>query len=304
MKPACDVLVSGIASADFIFPGLPRLPAFGEEVASRDFLIKPGGAANFAVALQQLGRRVSLVTALGEDPAGLLVRRQLAELGLNLAPVLGGPSVRTPVTAVLSGPRDRAFATYFGQWDHDDLIDTLQGWLPACRLVHASIRDCRDYRIHELARDAGKWLSIDMAWEEDLELADVRPVLAACTVFFTNELEASRLTGCERAEESLDFLTGLTQLAVVKRGAQGCIVGQGQQRWQVPAVPVPEVKDTTGAGDIFCAGFIHGLLAGWPPDECARLATAAGALAVTFYGGVDAAFSLAAVESLQTAGSA
>lgn len=298
MNGPLDVLVSGIASADLIFPGLPYLPALGEEVASSDFLIKPGGAANTAVAMHQLGLRVAFVTALGSDTAGCLVRAQLTDLGLDLSSVLSGPDVRTPVSAVLSCARDRGFATYFGQWDHAALIRRLQERMPDCRHVHASIRDCLDYRIHDLAAGSGKPLSIDMAWEPTVGLTAILPVLAACAVFFCNETEAAHLTGDPDPEQALAKLTGLTRLAVVKLGARGCLVGQDRQHWRIPPVEVPVVRDTTGAGDIFCAGFIYGRLAGWPIEACARLATAAGALAVTFLGGVDSRFSLAAAQQL------
>lgn len=292
MNPVYDVLVSGISSADLIFPGLPRIPGLGQEIASEDFVIKPGGSANTAVALHQLGLRVALVSAFGEDEAGRLVTRQLAELGMDLAPCLIGPEVRTPVSAVLSSGRERGFATFFGVWDNDHLIRRLKELIPSSRHVHGSIFDCRTYKLHELARASGRTWSIDMAWDDTLRVSDVEPMAAGCAVLFANEVEAALLTGCTDAEAALEVLAKMAGMAVVKLGPKGSLVRRGDDVWRVPAAEVPKVLDTTGAGDLYCAGFLYGLLKEWPVAECAELASASGSLATTFYGGVDATYSL------------
>jgi sugar/nucleoside kinase (ribokinase family) len=297
-----DVLVSGVASADFLFPGLSRIPGLGEETASEDFLIKPGGAANVATALQRLGLRTALVAPFGEDVAGRMVLAQLAGLGLDLSPMLVSADVRTPVTAVLSCGSERGFATYFGSWDDAAVIARIRSLLPACRYVYGSIRDCRTYGLHALAREAGRPCAVDMAWEEGISLPDVEAVLDTCSVFFANEVEARLLTGCDEPEEALALLLRRTPLAVVKLGPNGSLVGRGEEVLHVPAVDVPKVVDTTGAGDCYCAGFLFGLMQGWPLADCASFASASGSLAVTFAGGVDASYTREAVDALRKRG--
>jgi sugar/nucleoside kinase (ribokinase family) len=298
MNPSYDVLVSGISSADLIFPGLPRIPDLGQEIASEDFVIKPGGSANTAVALHQLGLRVALVSAFGVDEAGRLVTRQLADLGMDLGPCLVGPEFRTPVSAVLSSGRERGFATFFGAWDNAVLIRRLKELIPVSRHVHGSIFDCRTYHLHELAHAAGKTWSIDMAWDDTLKVSDVAPMAAGCEVLFANEVEATLLTGCADPEEALAVLARMARMAVVKLGPKGSLVRQGSAVWRVPAADVPRVLDTTGAGDLYCAGFLYGHLKGWPVLKCAELASASGSLATTFYGGVDASYSMERVLQL------
>src|SRR5204863_5641029 len=74
---------------------------------------------------------------------------------------------------------------------------------------------------------------------------------------------------------------------VIKRGARGAtLIGRGGTE-ESPAPPV-EAVDATGAGDSFDAGFIAGLLAGRPPEECLRLACACGALSTRALGGTAA----------------
>jgi sugar/nucleoside kinase (ribokinase family) len=59
---------------------------------------------------------------------------------------------------------------------------------------------------------------------------------------------------------------------------------------------VDEVKDATGAGDLYSAGFIYGYLNGWDVEKTAKFASASGSLAVTFYGGVDESYTLERVK--------
>ncbi len=296
--PLADILVSGIASADLVFPGLARMPALGQEVASEDFIVKPGGAANIATALHRLSLRVTFVSAFGEDVAGRIVTDQLRSLGLDLSSCQVGPDVRTPVSAVLSCGSDRGFATYFGRWDEADLVSRLRQAIPSCRLAYGSIRDFLSYRLHDLARAAGVPYAIDMAWDDTLLLRDIEAIVAGSAIFFANEAEARNLTGRQDPDEALSILAACAPLVVLKLGPAGSLVRQGDRTWRAAPVPVPRVVDTTGAGDLYCAGFLFGFLQGWPIRDCAQWASAAGALAVTFHGGVDAAFTQEAVARL------
>ena len=76
----------------------------------------------------------------------------------------------------------------------------------------------------------------------------------------------------------------------MKLGPKGSMVRRGDDCLYVPVLDSIQVVDTTGAGDLYCAGFLYGYLNGWSLLDATRLATASGNLAVTFFGGTDPAY--------------
>jgi sugar/nucleoside kinase (ribokinase family) len=101
--------------------------------------------------------------------------------------------------------------------------------------------------------------------------------------------EAQALAGIADDDQAAQALLGRGEkILVYKRGALGCSVYAGGKRLDVPGFQVQEV-DPTGAGDCFNAAFLVGLEQGWPLEQAARFACAAGALAVTKQGPMEGA---------------
>lgn len=105
------------------------------------------------------------------------------------------------------------------------------------------------------------------------------------------------MTGGKRITEGVEVLLAKgPSVVVVKRGAHGCTVATRERSVDIPAFKVKPV-DTTGAGDVFNAGFVYAYLRGKPLPECAKYGNAAGALK-TLRSGCDAIPDLKSVESL------
>jgi sugar/nucleoside kinase (ribokinase family) len=102
-----------------------------------------------------------------------------------------------------------------------------------------------------------------------------------------NEYEARALTGMANTAEALSMLAERTACAVVKLGSEGATAARGTERMHVDTFRV-NVVDTTGAGDSFAAGFMHGLLSKRSLRECLLLGNATGALSATGVGGTAA----------------
>ena len=281
----------GVSSGDFIFAGLERLPEPGKEMVCKDFIIKPGGAVNTPAALSRLGAGVAFVTALGTDYAGGIVYDFLKDNGFNMNPVIFRDDLRTSVSAVLSTPEDRAFATYFARSDIGSLESKIVEFAGKSRYIHSFMIDCLELPVISVAESNNLPFSVDTHWHEYIRLRDIKEMLCKCDVFFTNEIEACTLTGKSGYEAAADELAKHARLVVVKLGAKGCMVIRGGSALTMPAFDVGEIKDKTGCGDLFVAGFLYGYaVCGWQPEKSAALGLTTGALAATFYGGVDDTF--------------
>ena len=99
--------------------------------------------------------------------------------------------------------------------------------------------------------------------------------------------EAAQLFGLRTAEETADYLRGFGAYAVaVKLGEAGVYVNAEGGTGTVPAFTVPNVVDTTGAGDAFDGAFLHGLVQNMPPLEAARLGVVMAGLKVRGRGAI------------------
>jgi sugar/nucleoside kinase (ribokinase family) len=106
-------------------------------------------------------------------------------------------------------------------------------------------------------------------------------------VVFMNEAEAQAVTASTDLSETLALLAERTKCTVVKQGSEGATAVRGTELMHARTFRV-NVVDTTGAGDSFAAGFVHGLLTNRSLRECLLLANATGALSATGVGGTVA----------------
>ena len=118
--------------------------------------------------------------------------------------------------------------------------------------------------------------------------AELRALLDDVDILFANEEEAHRLAGTTDLDRAVEILHGTCPVVAVTLGARGSIVLDrrlGETTMiSVPAHPVTQVVDTTGAGDSFAAGFLHGLVNGMGPDRAARLGALAASEVVSHLG--------------------
>jgi sugar/nucleoside kinase (ribokinase family) len=148
------------------------------------------------------------------------------------------------------------------------------------------------------AKRRGLSTSVDVCWDREgrwMEL--LRPCLPWVDTMMPSEEEAQQLTArMEPAEMAQVFLDAGARSAVIKLGEQGCHYADRETTIRVPAYDV-EVRDTTGAGDCFIAGFIHARLAGKDPEAALRFGNACGARSVEAVGGVTGLAPAAEIEA-------
>jgi sugar/nucleoside kinase (ribokinase family) len=234
-------------------------------------IVSGGSAANTIFGLAKMGIPTGFVGKIGNDDFGRLFESDLHKAGIEPYMTIG-QSPTGKAIALVTPDSERTFATYLGaaiEQTHDELKDEvftqydilhIEGYLvPNRDLVRQAIAfaqanhmaisiDCASYNVVEDNRDF------------------MEEIIRSSNIVFANEDEAKALTGKEPAE-ALDVIASWCPLAVVKIGAEGSLIAH---KWDVASVGIIDVAavDTTGAGDLYAAGFIYGLINQLSLDKC------------------------------------
>jgi sugar/nucleoside kinase (ribokinase family) len=285
------VLVVGELNVDIVLSGLASPPALGSEILAQGMRMVLGSAsAIFASGVARLGHIVGFVGKIGDDDFGRFCRDALLHAGISTDGLLLS-SQPTGATIVLSTRDDRALVTHLGaiaDLGYDDLPpDLFRGF----RHLHLTSYFLQErlrpdfLRLIREAKAAGLTVSFDPNSDPSQTWSpEIWEVLRIADVVFVNESEARALTGRANTPEAMSVLAERTACAIVKLGSEGAAAVRGTENIHVDTFRV-NVVDTTGAGDSFAAGFVHGLLMKRPLRECLLLANAAGALSATGVGG-------------------
>jgi sulfofructose kinase len=295
-----DVVGVGLNATDTVIP-LKQFPAAGSKVEFQTSTILPGGqVATTMVACQSWGMRTRYVGKVGEDEAARLHRNEFARLGVEaqLVTVPGGISPQSLILVDGTGERtvlcrrDEALCLQPHELSRD--------WVVQARALHLDGHDTAAATLAAVwAREAGIPVIADLDEiypEVDALLEKIDYLIVSrdfpCRLMQTNNLEA--------ALQSMQARYG-SRLTAATLGQDGVVAWDGQQLHHSPAYQVP-VVDTTGAGDIFHAGFIYALLQDWPLSQQLDFACAAAALNCTAVGARGAIAPVSAIEDLMRIG--
>lgn len=254
-----------------------------------------GSAANTIAGLLSLGSRAAYIGKVAGDELGRAfvadIRRTGAEF--RTRPLGEGPGTarcliyvtpdaqRTMMTflgaSALLTPEDideelvrRARVTYLEGYLFDP-PPAQQAFVKAAELAHAGG--------NKVALSLSDSFCVDRHRGEFRELVE-RHV----DVLFANEDEIVSLYEAANFDEAAEALAGRCEIAALTRGARGAVVLGPGERVEIPVAPVERVVDTTGAGDLFAAGFLHGLTAGKDLAASGRLGALASSEIISHYG--------------------
>jgi sugar/nucleoside kinase (ribokinase family) len=295
-----DVIVYGTVCLDAIWR-VQSLPPPGSYMPIQEERTMVGGeAANTAIALTRWGARVALVgNGLGDDEEGRRLRelfaQDLPELDTRFLETL--PTARTPFCLCIATPDGHR--TMFGRGFSEMQCPALDP---------------------ELARSARVFTMEPNAWNPGLRACAVaaQEGMSIIAMDYTRAPEVNRVSaiavtstdhiGPDRPLPELRAFTADLRdeygpTTIVTCGPQGCLVAErgqtGAKAIHVPAYIVPEVIDSTGAGDIFRAGLIYGYLQDWDILKTTRFAAAAAALNCMAMGGWGGVCSVEEIEAFQ-----
>jgi sugar/nucleoside kinase (ribokinase family) len=251
--------------------------------------VSGGSAANTAVGVAMLGGRAGYVGKVAADELGEVFVHDIGAAGVELG-VLAPPNVPADPSSdratgrclvIVTEDGERTMATHLGvastlgPEDLDEELGSrarvvyLEGYLWDVEVAKAAMR-----RAIEVAHASGALVAITVSdpfcvrrhQREFLEL-----LRSDVDVLFANEEEALLLFGSPGFDAALSAAEETGLLTAVTRGPAGSVVVGCADPIFVRAEPVERVVDTTGAGDLYAAGFLYGLTHGQDPEQCARL---------------------------------
>jgi sugar/nucleoside kinase (ribokinase family) len=257
--------------------------------------VSGGSCANTMACAASLGGNVAYIGKVRDDELGTVFVDDIRSTGVvfRTAPAAAGPGTARSLI-VVTPDGERTMNTYLGacvELSRDDVDEELvsqakvayfEGYLwdsrPALEAVHEAIA---------IAHAAGRKVAVNLsdAGCVDRHLVAFREAVANdVDILFANTSELSALTAADAFEDALAELTAHDVVVVATRSEKGSIIAFGDDRHEIPAEPVPEVVDTTGAGDAYAAGFLHGYTRGYDLPTCGRLGAISAAEIVSHIG--------------------
>ncbi len=258
--------------------------------------VSGGSAANTIVGIGSLGGRAAYVGKVKDDQIGKLYVHDIRAAGVafNTPAAKDGPA--TGCSYILVTPDgERTMNTYLGAAQDLSPADIDMGEIAAAKIVYlegylwdppaAKEAFLKAARIaHVAGRRVALTLSdsfcVDRYRDEFLSLMRDGTV----DVVFANESELHSLYQTSDFDGALKQLRNDVNLGVVTRSEKGCMVVTSEDAVAAPAFPIEQLVDTTGAGDLFAAGFLFGLARNLPYKQCGELGALAAAEVIQHIG--------------------
>jgi len=296
-----DIVSIGLNATDTLIR-VPRFPAFDSKTKILSSALLPGGqAATAAVACRRWGLRSRYVGKIGDDTAGRMQREEFAREGVQ-AHLTEVPNCASQLAFIIvdEGTGERTIL-----WQRDDRLDLRpdelpREWIRGARLVHVDGHPCAPAAAAaRWAREGGAMVTADL----DNLYPGVEELLEHVDFMIGSRDFPERLAGMPELPESLPEITRRfgCRVAGATLGRDGVLAWDGTQFHYCPAFRVDAV-DTTGAGDVFHAGFAYSLLRGDALPVILEFACAAAGLNCTALGARGGIRPVSEIEKLRREG--
>jgi sugar/nucleoside kinase (ribokinase family) len=255
-----------------------------------------GSAANTVAGMAALGCRTRFVGQLADDQLGAIFAHDIQSLGVEFNTAARDGIGSTGVCLILVTPdAQRTMNTHLGaaQRLSESAVDEAAIAASAIVYLEGYLWDPEEPReamrkAIAVARSAGTRIAFTLSdsFVVDRHRGDIDALLAAgeIDILFANEAEAMALTGEPDFDSAVAALAPRVPTAVITRSEKGAVAVRGEQRAHVPASPIDQLVDTTGAGDLFAAGFLAGEARSLGLDASLRLGAIAAAEVIQHYG--------------------
>jgi sugar/nucleoside kinase (ribokinase family) len=254
-----------------------------------------GSAANTAVGVASLGGRAAFIGKVRNDQLGAVYVHDLRAAGVDfdVAPADDGPPTGSSLI-VVTPDAHRTMNTSLGIAGQVDVDDIDVDLVASARVVffegflwdHEAMKNAIDH-VAGIVREAGNEVALTLSDEfcVDRHRSEFFEFIrSSVDILFANEAEIRSLYDVDHFDDALQRVTQDCELSFLTRGAAGAVAARGDEVHVVGAHPRGPVVDTTGAGDQFAAGALHGLTRGHDIATCARLGSLAAGEVISHIG--------------------
>lgn len=254
-----------------------------------------GSAANTLAGMASLGSKTAFIGKVADDQFGSVFVHDMHSVGVHFstAPATGGPATAICLVFVTTDAQ-RTMATYIGacsllsETDIDEQIvehaavTYVEGYMWDTENAKAAIR-----KAVTIAHKHGRRVAFTLSdvFCVDRHRKEFHQLIAKdIDILFANENELKSLYETDDIDKALASARGACPIVACTRSEKGCIVLTAKEVEVAPALKVHKVIDTTGAGDLYAAGFLFGLTRGWDLKSCASLGNRCAAEIITQIG--------------------
>ncbi|WP_255834213.1 adenosine kinase [Kordiimonas sp. SCSIO 12603] len=253
-----------------------------------------GSAGNTAAGIASFGSTAAYVGKVHDDQLGKVFAHDIKAIGVDFATKPATEGAPTATSMILVSPdAQRTMSTYLGactQLTPEDVVEEdvassdviyVEGYLWDTPSMKASVLKGYEYASKhgtEISLSLSDSFCVDRFRSEFVELVENR-----VDILFANEAEIMSLYEVDNFDEAVAKVRPHVKVAALTRGALGSVVVTPDEIIEVPAEPTT-VEDTTGAGDLYASGFLHGYTSGKTLTESARLGGLAAAEVISHLG--------------------
>ena len=254
-----------------------------------------GSAANTVAGIASMGGRASFIGKICDDKLGAVFQKDIRSLGVHFdtSPTTSGAATARCLVFVTEDAQ-RTMATYLGACVNlkpedvdptlilDAKVTYLEGYLwdpPEAKLAFQKAAKVAHDNGREIALSLSDAFCVERYRDEFLDFVGTQ-----VDILFANEEEIISLYSAKKLEDAVAKVRRDCRLGVVTLGAKGSLVVCGDNCYDVEAAPVEAVVDTTGAGDLYAAGFLFGYTRGSDYLTCGLYGARAAAEIISHYG--------------------
>ncbi|WP_448192110.1 adenosine kinase [Azospirillum sp. sgz301742] len=257
--------------------------------------VSGGSAGNTMAGIAALGGKGAYIGKVASDQLGTVFAHDIRAAGVHFATAAltnGAPTARCLI--LVTPDAQRSMNTFLGacvELGPEDIDEALirnsqvtymEGYLWDPARAKEAFR-----KAASIAHAAGRKVSLSLSdsfcvHRHHAEFLDL--VETHVDVLFANEHEIGALYGTDNFDDALAAVKRLGKVAALTRSEKGAVIVSGGEVVEVKAEPVAKVVDTTGAGDLYAAGFLYGYTRGLAPAVCGRLGAVAAAEVISHVG--------------------